>query len=165
MAVRKIDDEGVHLYPLDIKALEKGDYIPPEMCEERTKCKDRNHKNYSLELEAFKERIDLELMRLGRNWTLRCRKDGIAILIDAEASEHNEASFDALKRGLRRRARKNLGVDASLLPEDRRRPHEHAVISQAMQLSAMKRVARQCSLAAHKRSTPPAILPPKDEPR
>ena len=100
MAVRKIDDEGVHLYPLDIKALEKGDYIPPEMCEERTKCKDRNHKNYSLELEAFKERIDLELMRLGRNWTLRCRKDGIAILIDAEASEHNEASFDALKRGL-----------------------------------------------------------------
>ena len=32
MAVRQIDDEGVHLYPLDIKALEKGDYIPPEMC-------------------------------------------------------------------------------------------------------------------------------------
>ena len=159
MAVRKIDDEGVHLYPLDIKALEKGDYIPPEMCEERTKCRDRNSKAYGLELESFKERIDLELTRLGRNWTLRCRKDGIAILTDAEASEHNETAFDALKRGMRRRARKNLGVDPSLLPNERRQPHEHAVISQAMQLSAMKRVARQCSLAAHKRNTPPAILP------
>ena len=163
MAVRKIDDEGVHLYPLDIKALEKGDYIPPEMCEERTKCKNRNSKAYGLELESFKERIDLELTRIGRNWTLRCRKDGIAILTDAEASEHNEAAFDALKRGLRRRARKNLGVDLSLLPEERRRPHEHAVISQAMQLAAMKKVTHQCSLAAHKRNTPPAILPPKGE--
>lgn len=159
MAVRKIDDEGVHLYPLDIKALDKGDYIPPEMCEERTKCRDRNSKAYGLELESFKERIDLELTRLGRNWTLRCRKDGIAILTDAEASEHNESAFDALKRGLRRRAAKNVGVDVSLLPDERRRPHEHTVISQAMQLSAMKRAAREASLPAHKRNTPPAILP------
>ena len=164
MAVRKIDDEGVHLYPLDIKALEKGDYIPPEMCEERTKCKDRNSKAYGLELESFKERIDLELTRIGRNWTLRCRQDGIAILTDAEAGDHNRKSFDALKRGMRRRAGKNLGVDVSMLPEEQRRPHEHTVISQAMQLSAMKRAARQASLPSHKRNTPPAILPKEPQP-
>ena len=163
MAVRKLTDEGVNLYPLDVSALVKGDYIPPEFCEDYTKCHDRNSKDYPLQLQSLKERIDHELLKVGRNWTLVCHKNGIGVLTDERAAGYNEQQFDANMRAARRRARKNVSVDSSVLTEEGRRRHEHVVITQTLILAAAKRARREASLPAHKRTVPslPAASKPK----
>jgi hypothetical protein len=154
MAVRKKNAEGIDIYPLDIAALEKGDHIPVEMCEPYTKSRDRNNKAYSLELEQLKEKIEKRLQDLGRNWTLSCPRGGISILTDAEAATENKRRFDLHVRGMGRRLRKNMGVDASPLDSDTRKSHEHNIISMTMQVSACKRARRQVTLSACKRTTP-----------
>jgi len=163
MAIRKVTEDGRTLYPLDTEALEKGDYIPPEFCEEHTKCRDRNSQRYPLELEAFKERIDHDLMRLGRNWTLTCHKGGIRVLRDEDAATHNARAFKAHQRGLTRRLHKNIGVDVSVLTDESKRAHEHEVLCETGVVAAMKRVRREVALKAHKRNVPPAMLKPHAE--
>jgi hypothetical protein len=154
MAVRTMTEDGINLYPLDVAALEKGDTIPAELCEQHTKCKDMKSPRYPLELLDLRERIDLELRKQGRNWTLVCKSLGIKVLTDEEASIENERSFKAHQRALGRRCAKNMSVDVSRLSPDRVRPHEHEVLAQQMILAAGKRARRQLSLATHKRTTP-----------
>lgn len=154
MAVRKKNAEGIDIYPLDIEALEKGDHIPVEMCEPYTKCKDRNNKAYSRELEQLKEKIERRLQDMGRNWTLNCPRGGITVLTDADAATENKRRFDLHVRGMSRRLHKNLGVDTSNLDNDTKRQHEHNVVSMTMQVAACKRARHEVGLHAHKRSTP-----------
>jgi hypothetical protein len=151
MAVRTLTDDGI---PLDVSALEKGDFIPPELCEKRTKCRDRNHPKYALELLAFRDRIDVDLFKLGRNWTLSCHGHGIKVLTDEEASVENEKAFKAGQRLLGRRMRKNMGVDISRLSEQRAPMHEHELLCQQRIVAAQRKARREVKLLPHQRSTP-----------
>ena len=154
MAVRKRNEEGIELYPLDIEALEKGDHIPVEMCEPYTKSKDRHHRLYSLELEQLKASIEKRLAEMGRNWTLWCPRGGISVLTDKEASTENKRRFDLHGRARKRRLSKMLGVDVSNLDSDTQRSHEHSTVCMTMEVAAAGRARREARLTAHKRTTP-----------
>lgn len=158
MTVRTLTEDGINAYPLDVAALEKGDFIPPEFCETRTKCRDRNNPKYAIELLAFRDRVDFDLTKLGHNWTLVCRDGGVKVLNDEEASVENERSFKGHQRALGRRMRKNMGVDISRLSAERAPMHEHELLCQQRIVAAQRKARREVSLLPHQRSAP-AMLP------
>ena len=154
MAVRKLTDEGVSVYPLDIAALEKGDFIPPEMVEEYAKVP-RNHPRYQLSLLALKDTIRKGLHRMGRIWTLASKNGGIRVLTDPEASLHNRRRWNEQVRAQGRTLRDNLHVDTSLIEDEgARRQHEQDCISQSRQYAAAKQERRKVALVPHRRATP-----------
>jgi len=159
MAVRTIDDEGVSLYPLDIAALEKGDVIPPELCERHLGMK-RTDIRYGQSLVSFRDLVLRGLRRMGRQWTVTTPQSSVKILTDSEAASYNRKEFNRYTSAAGRRFRDNLGVDPSRLQADERRTHEHTLTSQATQLEFIRRAKRQVSLTAHKRATPG--LPPQE---
>lgn len=135
-------------WPFDFHAIYKGDTITPDQCE-RIIGMSREQKRYALKLVKLAEILEKGLRRIGRKCTVRCLRDGIRVLTDAEAAEHNDAMVHQHLRGARRSVRRQSDVDTSNLSDGQRKQHEKALIRNGMMLQAAR--LRRIELANEER--------------
>lgn len=148
------------IYPVDVTTLKKGDYLTPDFCETRVRCKNRNHKEYPLQLQSLKEWIERAREYVGAPVVLRCEKGGIRVLDDTTASTYTSHQFDLALRRAGRAHRRSLHVDVGNLSPDNRHRHERNVEIHARQLQAIAVEAFKFTLPAHKRNSPGLPKPP-----
>jgi hypothetical protein len=149
------------IYPVDPTTLKKGDYLTPDFCETRVKCRDRNHKKYDLQLQSLKEWIERARDFIGAPVVLRCEKGGIRVLDDTGAATYTSQQFDLALRRAGRAHRRSLHVDVGNLTPDDRRTHERSIEIHARQLQAIAVEAFKFTLPTHKRNSPGVPKLPK----
>ena len=88
-------------YPLDVSQLEKGDYIPPEMCEEIVNVK-RDCREYPMAVLKLKNEILLLCEAENKIFSARVYKDGVKIHEDGEASVYHSSAMTNAKKKHRR---------------------------------------------------------------
>ena len=155
------ESTGVNIYPLDVSTLKKGDYLSPDFCETRVKCRDRKNKAYSLQLNALRDWIERARESIGRPIVVKCDHDGIRVLDDEDAATYTSQQFASALRRAGRAHRKSLHVDVGRLCPETRRKHERNVEIQGKQIQAVAMVTVQYKLTPHARRTPGLPRPPK----
>jgi hypothetical protein len=140
-------------YPIDYDTLNKGDTIPAARIE-RITGKTRTDLNYALACMALKERIETDLWKLGKPWTLKQQGEDIVVLTDAEAAEYNDRRFKQDLRSMGRRLQHQLSVDVAQLDDDQRADHLRAVEVNGKIMQAVAVAKKQIRLEAHQRQTP-----------
>jgi hypothetical protein len=114
-------------HPIDYDALQKGDYITPDVCEAILKLT-RDTKRYPLRLTSLAQHIERELRIRGRPATVACRKDGISILTDSEAARHSVKWREQRVRGIRRDLRRLVNVDVNHLSDCEKQDHDRELL-------------------------------------
>lgn len=143
-------------YPIDFGLLKKGDEF------NRQQLEDILGEKAGTEKFQF-ARLALQGMIHERtDFTAKCMgDDGLRILTDPEASEHNAKRFDQGLRAMAFRHQRNALVDVEQLSEDQRRKHDRQLMIQSRYVSAMVKVSRMLAKADRKRI---ASAPPSDRP-
>lgn len=152
----RIGGMSITRYPLDFDALKKGDYIPPERIEEIFQIKlEDDIKAFHLKLLGLKEQIEDRLWARGETATIKIEKDGVRILLDSEAADYNEESFNQALRKAGKAHHRNLHVNVGLLEDEKQlKQHERTLEVQGLVLQAISETHKKLRLHAAKRTTP-----------
>jgi hypothetical protein len=140
-------------FPIDYDALNKGDTIPADRCEQILGIK-QSVPRYALALLGLKERVEDELHERGKNWTLRTEKGALRVLTDAEASTYNHHESRRHRHALKRRFALGSAVDMANLTDDQRKEHERTLYTDGRYVQAMEDTRKQLRSEAHQRATP-----------
>ncbi len=142
-------------FPFDLTGLAKGDWIPPEKCEEVAGYK-RDHRDYPLRLLALSSGLaDAWEAERGEVITTRIENGGIRICADDEAVHVNSGRFAAKVRGMKRDRDRTAGIDREKLSsDDLREEQERAVVRMGAFIAGGVKAARQALLQPHRRGTP-----------
>jgi len=113
------DKQKAKEYPIDTSELKKGDYISQEQLESITKLP-AGSSRFAFKVLAIKNYIQKSLAKRGDLVTCAIRRNGIAILTDAEAAVYNvKFAFSGARRIRKGRVRHSV-IDLSKLTEAER---------------------------------------------
>lgn len=132
-----MSQEQLSKHPIDYDSINKGDYIPPDVCESILRTK-RDHKKYSLRLCNLAKHIEKELRIRSRPATVVTEKDGITILTDADASRYAVDWRDRRYRGMKKDLRRLAQVDVNNIPEAERKKHDGELLLTGRMVQMLK---------------------------
>lgn len=129
------------VYPLDVGALCKGDYIPES---EIVRIVGGTVGTAKFEFGRLKLRDHIEEASadLGAPVQVRVEGDGLRVLTDAEAVARNEQDRRGVVRKLGRTLRRQCRVDRSQLGVEDLRTHERSVLILGQSAQALRRIGR-----------------------
>lgn len=124
-------------YPLDFDALKKGDRIAAETIK-RITGKEPGSDEYNFGRLRLRQQIQDEIEeRRGETVTVKNNGDGLVILTDTEATEHNHRQFKTNIRALHERHFRMMGVDREQLDGETIAKHDRRIGSQAAVILAL----------------------------
>ena len=129
-------------HPLDIQALNKGDYITPTECEDITGLS-RNDTQYQFRMQAIREWVYRESKRNGLPLSCGIVNGGLKIHTDAEAAEyHRQMQYEAIAK-VRRSARRMVEtVNRSKLTDGQAQSYDREVALAAMRCQSLRNVGK-----------------------
>lgn len=147
-------------WPYDYDRLGKGDLITNEQIAIRTGVPigttPEERERFELARLGERSKIERELWRRGKHITIKGVREGLRLLHDPEAAEHNARMFESARRQLGRYYYRNSGVDESKLSDEQRAIHRRHLLVEGKVVQAVTD-ARRAALTAHKRKTPRAL--------
>lgn len=150
-------------YPIDFDALEKGQYIEPELISERLCVPLSDQKQYQFKLLRLKAQIESERPDL----VTKGEGLGIRVLTDEEASPYLNTRLESHLRGIARTNLRRSRIDKNNLNEAQRKTCESEDRIAAATLIAMRQAHRkQLRLEAERgyaRALPACAEPEEEE--
>ncbi len=114
-------------FPLDYDAIRKGDMMTKD--ELARKFNEQPGSDaYRFKLMALQATIERELDDRGRPVTVKIHHEGLCVLTDEMASEHNARQTYLGFRRMLRSHRRNMNVDQSNLAHDQKMEHQRTLI-------------------------------------
>jgi hypothetical protein len=147
------NDERTAMNPLNVEALQKGDYLPPIEIEEIT-GEVEGTQEYQLALLQLRQEIEHGLRFIGRPATIKTEGAGLRILTDSEAAIYNARHGDLARFKLFRAFRRNQAVDEANLSDPERQAHYRTLEVQGKYVQALRQISRQLSVEPVRRLTP-----------
>jgi len=140
-------------YPVDFEALQKGDFIAPEVIEKWGGVP-RHSIKYGFKLLAFKANVEKELRDLKRPMTLKSEKYGLRLLNDPDASRYRSDRQKHLLTNAVVQHRGLIEVDRGRLSDEESEVHDRRTMVSSLFVSAISGVRKEVRRLAHKRQTP-----------
>jgi hypothetical protein len=127
-------------YPIDFDLIEKGQCFTMDRLSEIFGRDKFPPGSPQLRMKALnlKQQIEDECLV-----TCKLNDDGLFVLTDAEAVEHNQSIFKSSQKQMRRRYELNAHVDIGQLDPAMQRRHMEGMIHQGRLLQAMRRATRE----------------------
>jgi hypothetical protein len=139
-------EDRVRKYPIDYDALQKGDELTAEQ------LRDVLGKKPGTDEFRFAVMSLQALIQEKTGLTVKCTSDnGMRVLTDAEAAEHNRKLFAQNYRAMMFRHSLNAQVDVDNLSADQRSKHDRTLMVQSRYVSAMAGVTKFLSGGGEKK--------------
>jgi len=136
-------------YPLDFRALKKGQVLSTEYLEYVTGISRREYEKFTFAILALRKEI---MDRTG--YTVKIEQRQLRILTDAEASVYNHKRLHNRVHGMYRDFDHLRNVDILQLNDEEKHAHERRVINCSKYIQAVSNVRRKVVVPAAQRSTP-----------
>lgn len=144
-------------HPIDFDALAPGSVISAAECQ-RIFGVERRLRAYQLKLLEFGNEVSRRLSeRYGRIIVVVQRKDGLAVLTEAERVAHVQRQAGSARRKRRRAVAAARDTDISQLTDEQRRDHERFLLLEAWRMQAERETTTRFIAEERKRSTPLAF--------
>jgi hypothetical protein len=122
-----------------VSSLNKGDYLPPEKCEEILKMA-RTDPQYGYKLMGLIDLFTRLSERIKKPMSMRCHQLGIKVNTDHEATRYHERERqEGLRKHLRHTNRAKRLVDTNNLSKDDKDRHERSLACADLINTAIKR--------------------------
>lgn len=156
-------DPSDNQYPLDVTALKKGDYLDPEFCAERVKCRAFGTNEYNMALMKLHGQLVHLCEKKGLKLVLRIRKNGIRVLTDNEAVPTIMKEIDGHVTKIVRRHREQVHkIDIAELSSEMRPQYERNQVKGAFLVAGIRRARKEArKQLAPARTERPKLLPKK----
>lgn len=129
-------------YPIDFEQVTKGQNFTLEELQHILGKKPENESAFRFAVMGF-----ALMIRDHTGFTCKITEDGLRVLPDNEASEHNWKEFKRCKRGLVTRYTLSQNVDTTNLNGEERSRHEARLISQSRTVQAILREKKSVPVA------------------
>lgn len=133
-------------HPLDFDALRKGSVITADEIAQAIDIP-KDAPSFQVGALNLASQVERELLARGLATTVVIRGQGIRVLTDAEASEHNRRMFRRRLRGLVRDHSRAMRVDRAELDTEHLAAHDRALLEQGKYLSSIRETRKQLRLA------------------
>lgn len=146
-------------YPLDCDRLEPGSIVTAAECEEILGVK-RHLKVYGIKLLELSQEIARRLgERFGRTMVVVQRREGLAVLTEAERVEHVRRGMAAARRKRRRSLVVAAETDSAALSDEERKRLERFIVTESMRMQAEAAVRPQLpqELSATRKTPGPPV--------
>lgn len=138
-------------YPVDVRALNKGDILSVAQVETAVSTK-FEHRKFALAACRLAGWVEDEKRRQGEHVTVITVKGEIHVLTDSKAAEYQARRFEEHEAGLRRATRKKAHIDRSQLTAEELAVHDRGLSVMAAKLTRLR--AKDPELKPAERATP-----------
>jgi len=140
-------------WPVDFETLNKGQVIGEQVIKDFANAEPGSDA-FKLKQLTLCDMIERKLRAVGKNWTVRCRRNTIEILTDSQAAVYTVTQRNKARKRMVRNYKRQMGVDVAELSSAEREEHDRQTLISSHMLSAQRQVARTYRLTAVKRDTP-----------
>lgn len=128
----------VQKYPIDFDAVTKGQFFTNADLVQILGKPEADLKAFRFAVMSFAQQIQDRT-----HFTTKITEEGLHVLTDQQASEHNWKQFNSHKRGIVRRTRMMTDVDRAQLSTEEAQRHDARMLIQSRVLQAMRHASRQ----------------------
>lgn len=143
------------IHPIDIDNLNKGDVISLQEIQKVIGIDpDDDQRAFDLARLALMAKIDTDLQRIGKQFTVAQVKGEIKVLTDEEASVYNSKRLGNAIRTMQKAHIKISSVETGDFDDELKGKHERRVYVSSKFMQSVDNVRKELRLLPHRRNTP-----------